>query len=100
MSDKPIVDDLVIRAREKRSELASLALAIEESARDICVVYVDLAQSTEIKERLRPDEWLVYVADFLHLVVDTAKNAGGSLVKRIGDEVMFTFSTPGPLTHS
>jgi class 3 adenylate cyclase len=94
MSEKPIVDHLVLRAREKRAELASLALEIEKSARDICVVFVDLAQSTEIKDKLRPDEWLVYVAGFLQLVVDIARNTSGSLVKRIGDEVMLTFSTP------
>jgi hypothetical protein len=47
-----------------------------------------------MKEKLRPDEWLVYVADFLQLIVEIARNAAGSLVKRIGDEVMLTFSAP------
>jgi hypothetical protein len=58
------------------------------------VVFVDLSDSTQLKSEVPPDEWLGYVFEFIQTIARHAEAEGGSVVKRIGDEVMVTFADP------
>lgn len=91
MAEKKSIDDLVTARRRKKSELAELGAEITASARPIAVCFVDLADSTALKHDRDPEEWLGYVFDFVQMVDHVAVAAGGTVVKRIGDELMITF---------
>jgi class 3 adenylate cyclase len=85
------VDDLIRLRREKQLELQKIGKEIKESGEHIIVAFVDLANSTELKARLQPDEWLGYVYAFLQAAHGHACSSGGTVVKRIGDELMLSF---------
>jgi len=87
---KPL-DDLVADRRRKEIETEDLGREIASSATPIAVAFVDLADSTRLKQDRKPEEWLGYIFHFLQRVDRRARDAGGTVVKRIGDEVMVTF---------
>jgi hypothetical protein len=58
------------------------------------VAFVDLVGSTELKHQVSVPRWLGYVVRFLELVTAAARAHDGTLVKRIGDELMLTFKVP------
>jgi class 3 adenylate cyclase len=86
------IDDLVAAHRVKQLELLRLGQEIAESATPIVVAFVDLSESTQLKQDNEPDAWLGYVYGFLKLIDDKCQAANGTTVKRIGDELMVTFS--------
>ena len=88
---KKHIDKLVATQNRKRAELAAIGKKIAQSATPIVVTFVDLAESTQMKQDREPEEWLGYVFEFLQLVDQRAKDADGTVVKRIGDELMVTF---------
>jgi len=85
------IDTKVADHSRKRAQLKKLGKEISESARETAVAFIDLADSTAMKEAARPEDWLVTVYDFLHHCCDLVANANGVVVKRIGDEVLATF---------
>jgi class 3 adenylate cyclase len=85
------VDDQIRTLQEKRRELQALGEKLRESAHPVAVCFVDLADSTAIKIKLPPDEWLGYIYEFLAAVGKHADSSGGTVVKRIGDELMLSF---------
>ncbi len=91
MVEKKIVDDLLKRFSEKESELSSIGDSIKESAQNLAVIFMDLVDSTIIKQRLTPERWLGYVFRFIQTVSRLATLANGTVVKRIGDELLITF---------
>jgi class 3 adenylate cyclase len=91
VTDKKHIDELVAERHRRQSELVSLGAEIASSARPIVVAFVDLADSTALKHERKPEEWLAYVFDFVQIVDQVATTSGGTIVKRIGDELMITF---------
>jgi class 3 adenylate cyclase len=85
------IDDLVRRRREKRAELAEIGSEIMSSARDVVVLFIDLTDSTAMKESDAPESWLGYIFEFIESIDKFAKESKGTVVKRIGDELMLTF---------
>ena len=84
--------DAKIRERAlRKSELEDLGQEISSSTRDVVVCFVDLSDSTDMKHDGNPDEWLGYVYEFLRRLTDHVASANGTVVKRIGDELMATF---------
>jgi class 3 adenylate cyclase len=55
------------------------------------VAFVDLAESTQMKQDREPPEWLGSIFEFIKRVDQRARDADGTVVKRIGDELMITF---------
>lgn len=85
------IDDLVAEYVAAHADLQKLGAEIEASAHQAAVVFVDLAGSTSLKTSTKPQEWLAYVQEFFSRVARCANDVGGTVVKRIGDEVLLTF---------
>jgi class 3 adenylate cyclase len=88
---KKHIDELVATQNRKRAELVAIGKEIALSATPIVVAFVDLAESTQMKQDREPEEWLGYVFEFIQRVDQRARDADGTVVKRIGDELMVTF---------
>lgn len=93
MSELKEIDTLVKQMREKRTELEALGEKIEASSVQIAILFVDLNNSTDLKNAVNPIEWLGYIYEFLRSVTEKTILSGGTVVKRIGDELMLTFNT-------
>jgi class 3 adenylate cyclase len=89
--DEKHIDELVAKQKQKLNELREIGQEITSSATPIVVAFVDLAKSTQMKHDTVPEEWLGYIFDFTKRVGQKAKEADGSMIKRIGDELMVTF---------
>jgi class 3 adenylate cyclase len=87
---KKHIDDLVATRNQKVADLQTMGRKIASPATPIVVGFVDLAESTQMKQDRAPEEWLGYVFEFIQRVDQMAKGAGGTVVKRIGDELMVT----------
>jgi class 3 adenylate cyclase len=86
------IDELVTTRIQKQAELVAISQKIASSATPIVVGFADLAASTQMKQDREPEEWLEYVFEFIRCIDRQARNAGGTVVKRIGDELMVTFN--------
>jgi class 3 adenylate cyclase len=75
----------------RKSELEDLGQEIAASARPTVVTFIDLAGSTEIKEGTTPEEWLGFIYEFIRRCSQLIQESKGTVIKRIGDEVMATF---------
>jgi len=85
------IDELVTIRNRKRDEFVEIGNKIALSATSIVVAFVDMADSTQMKQDREPQEWLGYVFEFIRRVDQLAGGVGGTVVKRIGDELMVTF---------
>jgi class 3 adenylate cyclase len=85
------VDTLVTAYLRTEDELGVLGKQIASSSRNLAIIFVDLSGSTELKHQVSPARWLGYVVRFLHTTADLAVKNAGTIVKRIGDELMLTF---------
>jgi class 3 adenylate cyclase len=85
------VDQLLQALHAKRKEFQALGDKIRKSAHEVVVCFVDLTDSTAIKTSLAAEEWLGYINEFLATSACHAQEAGGSVIKRIGDELMVSF---------
>jgi len=92
-SEKDHIDDLVTLLKTKKGELEALGLKIKESAKQHVVLFIDLSDSTQIKQEMEPEEWLGYIYEFVQLIDSQVKKTKGEVVKRIGDELMIMFSS-------
>ena len=95
MVEKKSVDNLLRSFSEKESELDGIGESIKESAQPVAVVFMDLVDSTIIKQCLAPERWLGYVFKFIQTVSQLARLTEGTVVKRIGDELLITFDDVG-----
>ena len=85
------VDHLVSDYIEKEANLIALGKQLEESQRDIVVAFIDLCDSTGLKQELEPKAWLGHIYSFLTIIENICIQANGFMVKRIGDALMLTF---------
>ncbi|GAC1545894.1 MAG: adenylate/guanylate cyclase domain-containing protein [Acidimicrobiales bacterium] len=60
----------------------------------LAVGFVDLVGFTSLSQELEPDELAAMVSDFETRAYSTVAENGGRVVKTIGDEVMFSSSSP------
>jgi class 3 adenylate cyclase len=93
VSDSKSIDHLVVQRIEKEAELAALGHQIQESASKAAVMFVDLCDSTKLKAEVSPENWLGYVYSFIQAVGNHSKAVNGTVVKRIGDELMLVFGS-------
>lgn len=93
MADSKSIDELVKQRQQHLASLRGVADEIKRSARQAAIVFVDLSDSTAMKEGVEPDVWLAYVFDFIKHVESIAGQFGGTVVKRIGDELLLTFDS-------
>jgi len=93
------IDELVLSRTRKQAELVALGQKIASSATPIVVGFTDLAESTRMKQDRESEEWLGYVYEFIRHVAQRARDAGGTVVKRIGDELMVTFNAVQASEH-
>jgi class 3 adenylate cyclase len=89
---KKHIDELVTTRNQKQAELLAIGRKIASSSTPIVVAFVDLAESTQMKQDHEAEEWLGFVFEFIQSVDQLARVAGGTVVKRIGDELMVTFN--------
>lgn len=91
MAENKSIDTLVTSYLEKEADLQTHGKIIEESAHPIVVGFIDLSDSTQIKSKISAQKWLGYIYKFIDILTKHVASAGGTLVKRIGDELMLTF---------
>jgi class 3 adenylate cyclase len=92
MSDHKSIDELVANHLKNLKNAEDSGKLIEAQASSTVVLFIDLTDSTAMKSATSPAWWLGHIYEFIKLICDLAKEAGGTVVKRIGDEVMLTFS--------
>jgi class 3 adenylate cyclase len=85
---------LIETLQTKRDEVRRTGEAIRRSVSRAAVAFIDLSNSTAMKSEMDPDIWLGRTYAFLQLVERSAKEQDGTVVKRIGDEVLATFAAP------
>lgn len=93
MTDKKHIDDLVARREIREAELREIGNEIRKSARAAAVAFIDLSDSTALKESTEPEIWLGNVYRFIRSVENCVRQFDGAVVKRIGDEVLATFES-------
>jgi class 3 adenylate cyclase len=86
------IDALMEKRQLHEQELRDLGEQIRASGKLEAVVFVDLSDSTSMKEESDPDVWLGSVYGFVRKVELVAREGQGTVVKRIGDEVLVTFA--------
>ncbi|MEP6911961.1 MAG: adenylate/guanylate cyclase domain-containing protein [bacterium] len=87
MRDKKHIDDLITRRETHEADLNQIGEEIRKSARKAAVAFIDLSDSTALKESSQPEVWLGYVYKFIRTIERLVRQFGGTVVKRIGDEV-------------
>lgn len=92
MEDKKNIDELVIRRAQKQSELAAIHHEIHESQREATIIIVDLVGSTALKQKAEDVDWLGLVYGFIQHIGTIVQKAGGTLVKRMGDGLLLSFT--------
>lgn len=93
VTDKKHIDALVARHEIREAELKEIGDEIRKSARTAAVAFIDLSDSTALKEMNVPETWLGYVYRFIRCVEKLVVQFNGTVVKRIGDEVLATFES-------
>ena len=93
MADKKHIDDLVAHREIREAELREIGNEIRKSARTAAVAFIDLSDSTALKESTEPEIWLGNVYRFIRSVESCVRQFDGAVVKRIGDEVLATFES-------
>ncbi len=68
--------------------------ALEEQRKVVTVLFVDLAGSTPLAERLDPEEWRGMLGRYFAVLSRNIERFGGTIDKYIGDAVMAVFGAP------
>src|SRR5688572_12591980 len=91
MSNKKHIDDLIALREVHEAELREIGIEIRKSARTAAVSFIDLSDSTKLKQLTEPETWLGYVYRFIRAIERVVQRFAGTVVKRIGDEILATF---------
>lgn len=86
------VDSLVSKNISLITEAMSIKDKIAESKISKVVLFIDLCNSTELKQNKEDLEWLTDVVLFINVLSVNVEKHKGNVIKRIGDEIMATFS--------
>lgn len=73
--------------------MREIGTEIRKSAGTAAVAFIDLSDSTALKESTEPEIWLGNVYRFIRSVESCVREFNGTVVKRIGDEVLATFES-------
>ena len=68
-------------------------------SRPMCVGFVDLVGSTALAQRLSTGELGSVLGEFERLAADAVRDAGGRVVKLIGDEILYTVGDESTACH-
>lgn len=90
---KKHIDELIARRESQETELRRIGDEIQKSGRKAAVVFIDLSDSTALKESRKPEVWLAFVYRFIRSIERLVRQGEGIVVKRIGDEVLATFES-------
>jgi class 3 adenylate cyclase len=93
MSDSKHIDALVKKYLGQLRQADELGKSIEDQAKPTAVLFIDLADSTAMKSATSARSWLGHIFTFISVISELANKGSGTVVKRIGDEVMLTFDT-------
>ena len=86
------VDNLVSKNISLMTEVMSIKNKIAESKITKVILFVDLCNSTELKQNKEDLDWLTDVVLFINILTTSVEKCKGNVIKRIGDEIMATFS--------
>lgn len=86
------IDNLVSKNISLMTEVVYIKEKITESKVSKVIVFVDLCNSTELKQSKEDLEWLTDVVLFINVLTNYVQKHNGIVIKRIGDEIMATFS--------
>ena len=93
MTESQNINELVKGLGAKRAELADLGARIKKSGTPLAILFIDLADSASIKETQSDEDWLGFIFEFLETLSNAVAGAGGTIIKRIGDELLITFES-------
>jgi class 3 adenylate cyclase len=93
MSDSKHIDALVKKYLGQLQQADELGKSIEEQAKPTAILFIDLADSAAMKSGTSARSWLGHIFTFISVIGELAEKGSGTVVKRIGDEVMLTFDT-------
>lgn len=86
------VDNLVSKNISLMTEVMSIKNKIAETKINKVILFVDLCNSTELKQNKEDLDWLTDVVLFINILTTNVEKNKGNVIKRIGDEIMATFS--------
>ena len=72
------------------------ALKLGGETREITVLFTDIAHSTTISEKLKPESLVALLNEYFEAMSDVIMAEGGTLDKFVGDEIMAFFGAPVP----
>jgi class 3 adenylate cyclase len=90
------IDELIAARTLKKAELRETGIRIASASTPVVVAFVDLAESTRMKQEFEPEEWLGFVFEFIRCVDELVSVANGTVVKR---SVMGSCSVPATNIH-
>jgi adenylate cyclase len=77
--------------RGKEKQQVELLLQFLESSKNYCVCIVDMVGSTSISMRMSNEKIGMYYGAFLNLMAEIASSFGATVVKNIGDSLLYYF---------
>ncbi|MDH3668195.1 MAG: AAA family ATPase [Paracoccaceae bacterium] len=85
---------LIAAIAETPPEAPAAAHSIEAERRQLTVVFCDLAGSTELSQRLDPEDLRALLGRYHDTVADVVNSHGGHVAKLLGDGVLAFFGWP------
>ena len=64
---------------------------MSSQASNLCIVFADICESTQLYESLGDEVARDYVSHCLEIMTEQVEKYGGKVIKTIGDEIMCTF---------
>lgn len=88
-------EQIIPEVKQEKKSIKPSLISFSESYDSFCVGIVDIVNSTQITARLTKDKACKYYEIFLNSMADIAFRHGATIVKNIGDSLLFYFPVKG-----
>jgi len=86
-----MINDSVLQYIRTVKQSGEIARKIQESKLEAVILFIDLCDSTQLKNIINDEDWLAYIYTFIEFIEDKCASSDGEVVKQIGDELLLTF---------
>lgn len=86
------INTIVNKKIENDNLVKDLRNQLKDGCKKSVIVFVDLCKSTDLKQDKDDIDWLCDIYSFINEVQTIGINNNGTIIKRIGDEIMLEFS--------
>ena len=87
------INSIVAKKIENDNNTNNLRNQLKDSCKKSVIVFVDLCKSTDLKQDKEDIDWLCDIYSFINEVQNVGFKNHGTIIKRIGDEIMLEFSS-------